>query len=80
MPVRPWRAWAFGLERLSPKYTLHLQDEIWEFRLKGKDGIARALYVTAQGKRIVVVRVAGVHQENAKDAAQRNQGGPEAGE
>jgi phage-related protein len=43
---------AFGLERLSPKYTLHLQDEIW----KGKDGIARALYVTAQGKRIVVVR------------------------
>jgi phage-related protein len=48
---------AFGLERLSPKYALHLQDEIWEFRLKGKDGIARALYVTAQGKRIVVVRV-----------------------
>jgi phage-related protein len=41
----------------SPKYALHLQDEIWEFRLKGKDGIARALYVTAQGKRIVVVRV-----------------------
>ncbi len=37
---------AFGLGRLSPKYTL-----------KGKDGIARALYVTAKGKRIVVVRV-----------------------
>ena len=47
----------FGLERLSPKYTQHIQDHIWEFRLKGKDGIARALYVTAEGPRIVVVRV-----------------------
>jgi hypothetical protein len=48
---------AFSLERLSPKYKLHLQVEIWEFRMKGKDGIARAHYVTAKGKRIVVARV-----------------------
>ena len=47
----------FGLERLPAKYTQHLRDQIWEFRLKGKDGIARALYVTAHGQRIVVVRV-----------------------
>ena len=47
----------FGLGRLPAKYAQHLQDQIWEFRLKGKDGIARALYVTAQGQRIVVVRV-----------------------
>jgi len=26
-------------------------------RLKGKDGIARAIYVAAYGKRVVVVRV-----------------------
>jgi len=26
-------------------------------RLKGKDGIARAIYVTAAGRRVVVVRV-----------------------
>jgi len=26
-------------------------------RLKGRDGISRALYVTARGKRLVVVRV-----------------------
>ena len=45
------------MERLPAKYTQHLRDEIWEFRLKGKDGIARALYVTAHGQRIVVVRV-----------------------
>lgn len=47
----------FGLERLPAKYAQHLQDELWEFRLLGKDGIARALYVTRQGQRILIVRV-----------------------
>ena len=28
----------------------------WEMRMKGKDGIARAVYVTAKGRRVVVVR------------------------
>ena len=47
----------FGLERIPAKYVQHLQDELWEFRLIGKDGIARALYVTRHGQRIVIVRV-----------------------
>jgi len=47
----------FGLERIPAKYARHLQQRLWEFRLKGKDGIARALYVTAHGQRIVVVRI-----------------------
>jgi phage-related protein len=47
----------FGLERLPAKYTRHLHDDIWELRLKGKDGIARALYVTTQGRRVVIVRI-----------------------
>jgi phage-related protein len=38
-------------------YIKHLEGQIWEMRLKGRDGIARALYVTAIGKRVVVVRV-----------------------
>jgi len=29
----------------------------WEMRLRGRDGIARALYVTVTGQRVVVVRV-----------------------
>jgi hypothetical protein len=29
---------------------------LWELRLTGRDGIARALYVTAIGRRVVVVR------------------------
>ena len=30
---------------------------LWEMRMKGKDGIARAAYVTATGHRVVVVHV-----------------------
>jgi len=32
-------------------------EPLWEMRMKGKDGIARAAYVTATGKRVVVVHV-----------------------
>lgn len=45
-----------GLEKLPAKLTKHVRDELWEFRLKGKDGIARAFYVSRSGHRIVVVR------------------------
>jgi phage-related protein len=46
-----------GLERLREPLVKHLEGRLWEMRLKGRDGIARAIYVTALGKRIVVVRV-----------------------
>jgi phage-related protein len=46
-----------GLERVRGPYVDHLQGPLWEMRLKGKDGIARAIYVTARGQRVVVVRV-----------------------
>lgn len=46
-----------GLERVHGPYTKHLKGTLWEMRMKGKDTIARAIYVTAVGKRIVVVRV-----------------------
>ena len=36
-----------GLQRIPGKYVSHIKDRLWELRLKGKDGIARALYVTA---------------------------------
>ena len=35
----------------------HLGDKLWELRVTGKDGIARAIYVTATGQRVVVVRI-----------------------
>ncbi len=47
----------FGLERVREPHVKHLRGSLWEMRLTGKDGISRALYVTAVGRRIVVVRV-----------------------
>jgi phage-related protein len=37
-------------------YVKHLEGKLWEMRLKGRDGIARSVYVTANGKRVVVLR------------------------
>lgn len=34
-----------------------LGDRLWELRITGKDAIARAIYVTATGQRVVIVRV-----------------------
>jgi phage-related protein len=48
---------AVGLERVHEPYIKHLEDRIWEMRLRGRDGIARALYVTATGRRVVILRV-----------------------
>ncbi|MFZ1085681.1 MAG: type II toxin-antitoxin system RelE/ParE family toxin [Terracidiphilus sp.] len=46
-----------GLERIREPYLKHLEGQLWEMRLKGKSGIARAIYVTAVGMRIVIVHV-----------------------
>ena len=35
----------------------HLEGALWEMRMKGRDGIARAVYVTANAQRVVVVHV-----------------------
>lgn len=46
-----------GLEKIREPHVKHLEGPLWEMRMTGKDGISRALYVTAKGKRVVVVRV-----------------------
>lgn len=46
-----------GLERVHEPHVKHLEGKIWEIRMTGRDGIARALYVTASGKRVVVLRI-----------------------
>lgn len=48
---------ALGLERVREPHVKHLDGSLWEIRMKGKDGISRALYVVAKPKRVVVVRV-----------------------
>ena len=47
----------YGLERMREPHVKHLQGPLWEMRMKGKDGISRAIYVTARSRRVVVVRV-----------------------
>jgi len=46
-----------GLERIREPYVKHLEKGLWEIRMKGRDGISRALYVIEKPKRVVVVRV-----------------------
>jgi len=45
-----------GLENLREPYVKHLEGKLWEMRVTGRDGIARAIYVTALGRRLVIVR------------------------
>jgi phage-related protein/DNA-binding XRE family transcriptional regulator len=59
-----------GLESLSEPHVKHLEGKLWELRLTGRDGIARALYVTAIGRRVVVVRASA--KKTQKNAACRN--------
>lgn len=47
----------YGLEQVRDPYIKHLEGPLWEMRMKGRDGISRAIYVTAKGRRVVVVRV-----------------------
>jgi phage-related protein len=46
----------FGLESLNEPHIKHIDGKLWEMRLTGRDGIARALYVTAAGRRVIVLR------------------------
>jgi phage-related protein len=46
-----------GIERVREPHVKHVRGCLWEIRLIGRDGIARALYVTASGRRIVILRV-----------------------
>ena len=45
-----------GLSNVKEPHVRHIRGQLWEIRLKGKAGIARALYVTAKKQRVVIVR------------------------
>jgi len=48
---------AKGLPNVREPYVKRLDRLLSEIRMKGRDGIARAIYVTAREERVVVVRV-----------------------
>src|SRR3546814_14086179 len=50
------------LEELGPQnvgmpHVRHLEGKLWEMRMTGRDGIARALYVARTGKLLMVLHV-----------------------
>ncbi len=47
----------YGLLNIPRDWVKPLGDKLWELRISGKDGIARAIYVTVTGQRIVIVRI-----------------------
>src|SRR6476646_4042459 len=61
---------AQGLERVHEPYIKHLEGPLLEMRLKGKAGIARALYVAAIGRRLVCASC--VCEEEAENTATRD--------
>jgi phage-related protein len=44
-----------GVAAMREPHVKHLEGKLWEMRMKGRDGIARAIYVTALGERVVVL-------------------------
>jgi len=45
-----------GFEALPRGSVQHLEGKLWELRITGRDGISRAIYVTATGRRVVILR------------------------
>lgn len=46
-----------GLENLHEPHVKHLEEKLWELRAKAGEGIARGIYVTTSGRRVVVLHV-----------------------
>lgn len=47
----------FGPSGVREPHVKHLEGKLWEMRLSGRDGIARALYFARVGRRLCIVRV-----------------------
>jgi len=46
-----------GLEKMREPHIKHIEGKLWELRAKAADGIARGLYITAAGKRLIILHV-----------------------
>ena len=46
-----------GLDALRAPHVRHLDGKLWELRVRAEEGIARGIYVTATGRRVVVLHV-----------------------
>lgn len=44
-----------GPEKVKEPHVKPLEKKLWEIRMKGQSGIARAIYITVKEKRIIVL-------------------------
>lgn len=47
----------FGPQHVGLPHIRPLESKLWEMRIKGRDGIARAVYAAVQGRRLLVLHV-----------------------
>ncbi len=47
----------FGPQKVGLPHVRPLEDKLWEMRMQGRDGIARAIYAAIQGRRLLVLHV-----------------------
>ena len=52
-----------GLEQVHEPYIKHLERKLWEMRMMGRDNIARSIYMTATGRRVVVLHTLVMKQD-----------------
>ena len=48
---------SFGPQQVGMPHIRPVERKLWEIRMKGRDGIARALYAAMQGRRLLVLHV-----------------------
>ena len=46
-----------GLDALRAPHVKHIEGKLWELRVRAQGGIARGIYVTATGRRVLVLHV-----------------------
>ena len=47
----------FGPQQVGLPHVRPLEGKLWEMRMQGRDGIARAAYAAVQGRRLLVLHV-----------------------
>ncbi len=47
----------FGPQRVGLPHIRPLESKLWEMRMKGRDGIARAVYAAVQNRRLLVLHI-----------------------
>jgi phage-related protein len=47
----------FGPQRVGLPHIRPLESKLWEMRIQGRDGIARAVYAAVQDRRLLVLHV-----------------------